>query len=419
MSTTAVVDPITFAPCRIESFADITQYIKARYLVRPPLEDGAIAMLFGPSGHGKTFVGLDLACSIATGLPWGGMETRKSHVLYITAEGGRGFGRRVLAWYKHHRTGRENPRQLHADLDRNFHVIRHAVQVHNPNVRADLIKAISEHILTMEGEQIGLIVVDTLARCAAGLEENSSPDMTSLVNALADIKVRLGTDPPPVYEDTCNRHWQEEIEAVEVNLPEIKSTTTTATVDRYEPVMLLIHHTGKNAFDEARQLVERGSSGLKAALDVVIGLEPATGAGPAALVTMKMKEEAPLLPMAVTFDDSQVIDMDWDVCSPVRARVAMVGAPGSTCSTVQRKQATKAKELDVSDQNLLNEIATNPKSTMRELSQALGTSKSGVERAIKRLIESGQLVRENGKYLINSCPTVPNSPFGTGGTTPK
>jgi RecA-family ATPase len=60
----------------IESFDDITAFAHPQYLVKPLLELGSTAMLFGASGSGKTFCALDLACSIATGLPWAGMPGR-------------------------------------------------------------------------------------------------------------------------------------------------------------------------------------------------------------------------------------------------------------------------------------------------------------------------------------------------------
>ncbi len=46
-------------------------------LVKGLLDQGALSVLYGPSNVGKTFVALDLALHVATGLPWSGMGTAK------------------------------------------------------------------------------------------------------------------------------------------------------------------------------------------------------------------------------------------------------------------------------------------------------------------------------------------------------
>ena len=48
------------------------------------------AVIYGPSGEGKTFVALDWALSVATGRSWQGKQTKQGPVVYIA--GGRWSG---------------------------------------------------------------------------------------------------------------------------------------------------------------------------------------------------------------------------------------------------------------------------------------------------------------------------------------
>ena len=58
------------------------------WLVDPIIPDGAFAVLYGPSGCYKTFVVLDLAASVAAGIPWLGRHPVKAGgVLYVIGEG--------------------------------------------------------------------------------------------------------------------------------------------------------------------------------------------------------------------------------------------------------------------------------------------------------------------------------------------
>ena len=200
-----------------------------RYLVRDSL-----ALLYGPSGTYKTFLGIDLALHVATGSWWNKHAIGDpGRVLYVIAEGVAGVGARIDAWQAHHRI---------YDLDRHAPVawLPRAVNL-SDRVEA---AAFAELAARLEPE---LIVVDTLARCTVGAEENSARDMGMVVEGLDLLRRR-----------------------------------TTACV-------LTIHHTGKEAASGAR-----GSSALRAAMDTE--LEMATG-DPLVLKVTKQKdagEPAPL-----------------------------------------------------------------------------------------------------------------------------
>ena len=62
----------------------------------------SLAMLFGPSGEGKSFVAIDWALSVATGLDWCEKPVAPGRVIYVSAEGRGGLGQRITAWEQAH-----------------------------------------------------------------------------------------------------------------------------------------------------------------------------------------------------------------------------------------------------------------------------------------------------------------------------
>ncbi len=66
-------------------------------LVEDMLPAQGLAMLFGPSGTGKTFWGLDLACHIHNGVKWRDKDVVQGDVMYIAAEASRGIKKRLQA----------------------------------------------------------------------------------------------------------------------------------------------------------------------------------------------------------------------------------------------------------------------------------------------------------------------------------
>src|SRR5262249_15763255 len=152
--------------------------------------------------HGKSFLALDWALSIAHGGQWHGHEVKQGAVIYVAAEGGRSIQRRVVAWMNEHRVEK---------IPRAFFLLE-AVQIRNPE---DL-ELLAARMEALNVEPL-LIVIDTLARSFGGGDENKAQEMGEYINGLEWLK-----------------------------------TKAPAT-------MMVLHHTGKKAEDE-----ERGSSALRA-----------------------------------------------------------------------------------------------------------------------------------------------------------
>lgn len=133
------------------------------------IDRGTVTMLAGPSGHGKSFLALDWACSVATGSEWLGNDAVQGRVLYVAAEGGTGMKSRVRAWRKEHG----------AVDDKCFNMVIDPVQFGDAEALAALVSY---------ARDFDFVVIDTVARCTAGLEENSERDMGLFVDALYKIR---------------------------------------------------------------------------------------------------------------------------------------------------------------------------------------------------------------------------------------
>lgn len=135
------------------------------YLVEGVLVLDSLAVLYGASGGGKTFVALDWALSVATGSWWQGRQVRRGPVLFVAAEGSGGLGARITAWKGANRTCGEAGVLIHAEP-------------------VNLLDPLAAAVVAEAAKQVGavLVVVDTVARSMPGGDENSAKDIGRLVD---------------------------------------------------------------------------------------------------------------------------------------------------------------------------------------------------------------------------------------------
>jgi hypothetical protein len=203
------------AAAALEFDDQITVETSVNDLVKGVIHPGDVGALYGISGAGKTFVGIDLGYHIALGRSWNGRRVRQAPVLYVGLEGVRGLRHRMKAYAQQMGSaGRMLARQtVHTPLDKS--------EVGTAGERA-----IIEHAKALSdaaGKPVGLIIIDTLARAIAGDDENSAQDMAAFVSRLHAIAQETGA------------------------------------------AVLVVHHPGK---DDTRGM--RGSTALFAACDTVI-----------------------------------------------------------------------------------------------------------------------------------------------------
>lgn len=177
------------AKYRFLSVAEINALPDIDYLVDGLLPINGYGMIYGRRGSGKTFEALNLALSIATGSPYHGRIVQQGSVAYIMSEGAAGLKRRIAAWSKHHHE---------PDLS-GFYALTQTVQLNDPELRAHLDLAIEQ----IPGDT-KLLIIDTLARSVAGLDENSSADMTRFIGYIDEIRNRRGIAIIPIHHAGWN-----------------------------------------------------------------------------------------------------------------------------------------------------------------------------------------------------------------------
>jgi len=139
-------------------------------LVADYLDMDTLARVNGPSGHGKSFVMVELAACIGNGLPWHGRATTRGKVIYVLAEGVRGMKRRAAAWRQHKE--RESTGIIW---------VPRAVQIGGPEW--------GSFVAWSARQEPVMIIFDTQARMTVGRRENDADDMGEVVNALDALRL--------------------------------------------------------------------------------------------------------------------------------------------------------------------------------------------------------------------------------------
>jgi hypothetical protein len=163
------------------------------YLVDEVLVRDSLAVLYAAAGAGKSFVALDIALSVATGLPWQGHAVHRGAVVYIAAEGGAGLGQRVRAWMTAHQI---------TSIDDAWFVLAAVNLLDEREVTAFLAELAEIPVKPV------LLTADTLARCLVGGDENLAKDMGAAVAALDRLRETLGCT-VLVLHHTARHHGDE------------------------------------------------------------------------------------------------------------------------------------------------------------------------------------------------------------------
>lgn len=198
-------------------------------LIDNVLDQGTVALLYGKWGSYKSFIAFDWAASTATGRAWQGRETQQRRVLYIAAEGAFGLSGRMDAWEQGWHT------TVH---DGTLDILPRPVNLTNTAEVRNLAALI-------DWNGYGFVVVDTLARCMVGADENSAKDCGVVVDALHQLRERT---------------------------PNGRGTVTG------------VHHTGKDG------KTFRGSTAFEAGADTVYST---TLDGPAVILDREKRKDGP------------------------------------------------------------------------------------------------------------------------------
>jgi hypothetical protein len=278
---------------------------------------GGNVMLYGPSGSGKSFAALDMALNVAGGAAdWFGHRIRPGAVVYLVGEGQGAFHRRVAAWL----------RAQHMEDVANIRFMYDAVQLLElPDVGA-LVDAIRAWV-----PEPAVIFADTLHACMPGGDENSAKDCGLVVHSLNYVRRETGA------------------------------------------AVVLLHHPMKHGD------MERGSSSLKAAMDVVLKLA-SDDDGMLTLSSTKVKDGPPLEALTlrlVGFDGSAI------VCAPDATGKAKALSPN------------ERKALDA-----LASIALDDGVTCSQWGDSSGLSEATFMRVRKRLVDGKHVIVTKKRYRV-------------------
>ena len=160
------------------TIAEIVQRPPPTFLIDRHVPETSVGFLYADPGVGKSFLALDMALSIAHGMPeWHGAKVAVPEdpaVLYIAAEGSFDLRNRIMAWQKHKGV---------AEPARTFLVLERTVRFTSQTDVDKLVRTIhAAHV------RPALVVVDTVSRALPGVDENGQADMTVFVEACAAVQ---------------------------------------------------------------------------------------------------------------------------------------------------------------------------------------------------------------------------------------
>lgn len=144
---------------------------KATYLVKGILPGQGLSQVFGSSNVGKSFLVIDLAMHIASGMTWRGFKTKKSPVLYIAAEGLSGLAGRMKAWT-----------QRYGEVPEQFWIRPFPAELTAKGMAMVLAEKIRELPALPR-----LIILDTLAANFGPGSENDAEDMALALSGLRSL----------------------------------------------------------------------------------------------------------------------------------------------------------------------------------------------------------------------------------------
>jgi hypothetical protein len=218
----------------IQDFAGIVAATDHRTFVEDLFVHGSMAVIYGESNVGKTFLATDIGMHVAWGRDWMGRDVEQGAVVYCALEGAHGIRNRVAAFKRKH--GLEG-----ADIP--FGVITVPLNILDPNADTAPLIEQARAWAARKGVPLRLVVLDTLARAMAGGNENASEDMGALVGNVDTIRSAL------------------------------------------DAAVLIVHHSGKDRAQGAR-----GHSSLRAATDTEIEVFREEGAAASVAVVKKQRD---------------------------------------------------------------------------------------------------------------------------------
>lgn len=308
----------SFESSRFLSLNDLTHLPPPQWLVKDFFEVGSLVQIAGPPGSFKSFLALDWMLCMASGRNWLGKMTVPSKCLYCLGEGKSNLLKRVRAWDQYNHLAPEEKARLLDAFRVTFDVPQMAHKSSVDNMLAGLADS---------GFTPNVMVLDTYARSAVGLEENSNREAGLWVDQ-ADRLRSMG--------------W----------------------------TIIVIHHTAKNTESGMKA---RGASAIDGALETQLFLSKPGGLKDR--VTLQMKKQK---------DHDEVDDIEFQrlVINPDD------GSEGSIVLTLAPKLderfTEEGRKLEDTLRDLINTPFPSDRARGRELEKLAGLSESAAQSRISR-----------------------------------
>ena len=202
------------------------------WLVQDYLPPIGLGFVNGESASGKSFLAIDWCCSIVTGQQWRGNSVAQGGAVILAGEGQFGIKRRLKAW----------------EVDNNVDLSTCPIAVSDIGAAMIDDKSLAEVEIALDDfidryGSLSIIVIDTLHRNLGAGDENSAQDMAKYFHNLDCLRVR------------------------------------------YDCLIVTVHHTGHGDGSRAR-----GSSSIKAAVDVEYLVKHKKDDGVSTVTCSKMKD---------------------------------------------------------------------------------------------------------------------------------
>ena len=254
-----------------------------QWLIEDHMELYSMGMLFGTPGSAKSFIAMDIAFCVAAGIDWNGNKTDQGKVIYLAGEGFNGIQKRFCALEMKYKTSTNDI--YFSDEPASL-------------LDLDHLKIVFEKINSICPNP-RLIIIDTLHRNFGEGDENSAKDVAKMLHHI------------------------------------------TALMKTLNCAIIFVHHSGHSSSNRAR-----GSSSIKAALDVEYQISKKDAA-----VTMKCTK-------AKEFEEPPPSSFDLTPI-PIPTLLDVDGNPieSAILQSTSYKKPTSKITLTSTDQIVLNSLS--------------------------------------------------------------
>jgi hypothetical protein len=322
-----------------------------QWVVKSLVPARGVGLMVGDANVGKSFLMLGLADSVERGIPWLEQKTRRGGAVYIPGEGVSGVDGRLLALKIH------NDGVLGA-----FDVLRAPVIdlfEAGRETTAKIIKAIQK-ARAADPVPVRLVILDTLAACAPGMDENSAGDINVVLAHARAIEAAL------------------------------------------QCAVLIVHHLGKN-----KENGIRGSSALRGNVDFVLMAEELPKRQQSETCTHviradKMRDGAKKarVPFALKeIELGDLVDDDGEIervtscvaiphiqavmeVSPEQEREAAADAPQYAVVDPDEQEAPSPRDAAKAERQMLKELIEQHKSAEGRRADVIAAAKRLTERGV-------------------------------------